>query len=77
LAKSRFISLWEGELMAQTFKVGLVGAGFIARFQTLALRQVRGIEIAGITALRARARINWHFGASAGWADARSRWGGP
>jgi predicted dehydrogenase len=29
-------------------KLGFIGAGFIARFQAMAIRQVRGIEIAGI-----------------------------
>jgi predicted dehydrogenase len=37
--------------MAQaTMKFGFVGAGFIARFQLAALRQLRGIELAGVTA---------------------------
>lgn len=29
-------------------KLGLIGAGFIARFQSVAIRQVRGLEVAGI-----------------------------
>ncbi len=29
-------------------KVGFIGAGFIARFQAVAIHQVRGLEIAGI-----------------------------
>ena len=29
-------------------KLGFIGAGFIARFQAVAVRQVRGLEIAGI-----------------------------
>ena len=29
-------------------KLGFIGAGFIARFQSVAIRQVRGLEIAGI-----------------------------
>lgn len=33
----------------QTLKLGIVGAGFVARFHTRALTQVRNIEIAGIT----------------------------
>lgn len=32
------------------FKVGFVGAGFIARFQAVAMQQVRGVELAGVTA---------------------------
>ena len=31
---------------------GFVGAGFIARFQLAALRQLRGIEVAGVTAVK-------------------------
>jgi predicted dehydrogenase len=31
-------------------KVGFVGAGFIARFQLVAMAQVRGLELAGVTA---------------------------
>jgi len=38
--------------MPNAIKVGVIGAGFIARFQALALKQVRGIELAGITALK-------------------------
>jgi predicted dehydrogenase len=30
-------------------RIGVVGSGFITRFQTIAMRQVRGIELAGIT----------------------------
>ena len=33
----------------ETLKVGFIGAGFIARFQAIALKTVRGVEIAGIT----------------------------
>ena len=29
-------------------KLGFIGAGFIARFQSVAIRQVRGLEVAGI-----------------------------
>jgi len=32
-----------------TLKLGLVGAGFVARFHCRALKQVRGVEVAGIT----------------------------
>jgi predicted dehydrogenase len=32
-----------------SFRLGLTGAGFIARFQVAAMRQVRGVEIAGVT----------------------------
>lgn len=38
--------------MAQVLKVGMIGAGFIARFQLAAMKQVRGMEVAGITALK-------------------------
>ena len=31
-------------------KVGFVGAGFIARFQVMAMTQVRGLDLAGVTA---------------------------
>jgi predicted dehydrogenase len=34
------------------WRVGSVGAGFVARFQTTAMSQVRGIELAGVTALK-------------------------
>jgi predicted dehydrogenase len=34
------------------FRLGIIGAGFIARFQVAAMRQVRGIEVCGVTALR-------------------------
>jgi predicted dehydrogenase len=33
-------------------KIGFIGAGFIARFQSLAIEQVRGLEIAGMTRRR-------------------------
>lgn len=33
-------------------KIGFVGAGFIARFQAVAIEQVRGVEIAGMTRRR-------------------------
>jgi len=35
-----------------TLKLGIVGAGFVANFHARAIRQVRSIEIAGITALK-------------------------
>ena len=35
----------------QTLKLGLIGAGFVAHFHARALTQVRGVEVAGITAL--------------------------
>ena len=38
--------------MSSTLRVGLVGAGFIARFQLAAMKQVRGMEVAGVTALK-------------------------
>ncbi|MBP1635471.1 MAG: putative Dehydrogenase [Acidobacteria bacterium] len=34
----------------QTLKYGFVGAGFVAKFHLSALRQVRGIEVTGVTA---------------------------
>jgi predicted dehydrogenase len=36
----------------QPMKVGSVGAGFIARFQVMAMKHVRGMELAGVTALQ-------------------------
>ncbi len=36
--------------MFNTLRIGMVGAGFIARFQLAAMKQVRGLEVAGITA---------------------------
>lgn len=35
----------------KTLKVGMVGAGFVARFQARAMTQVRGMELAGVFAL--------------------------
>ena len=35
-----------------TLRYGFIGAGFIARFQLAALRQLRGIEVAGVTAIK-------------------------
>lgn len=39
----------------QTLKIGVIGAGFVARFQARAVQQVRTMEIAGITS---RTRAN-------------------
>src|SRR5579859_1537687 len=33
---------------SETMKLGFIGAGFIARFQSVAIHQVQGLEIAGI-----------------------------
>ncbi|MBP1601495.1 MAG: putative Dehydrogenase [Acidobacteria bacterium] len=38
--------------MPKPLKLGLVGAGFVARFHCIGLKQVRGVEVAGITALK-------------------------
>jgi predicted dehydrogenase len=38
--------------MTTALKYGLVGAGFVAKFHLAALRQLRGIEVAGVTALK-------------------------
>ncbi|NWG14476.1 MAG: Gfo/Idh/MocA family oxidoreductase [Acidobacteria bacterium] len=38
--------------MANSLKLGMVGAGFVARFHAISLRQVRGFELAGVTALK-------------------------
>ena len=35
-----------------SLRMGIVGSGFITRFQATALRQVRGVELAGITERR-------------------------
>jgi predicted dehydrogenase len=37
--------------MSGSLRVGIVGAGFIARFQLAAIRLVRGMEVVGITSL--------------------------
>jgi predicted dehydrogenase len=37
--------------------MGIVGSGFITRFQTTSLRQVRGVEVAGITERRRSADV--------------------
>ena len=52
-----------------TLKYGFVGAGFIARFQLAALRQLRGIEVAGVTSIAgaqafARLAADWGLGAT-------------
>ena len=44
-------------------KLGFIGAGFIARFQSVAVRQVRGLEIAGILKRRGAE----HASARGGW----------
>ncbi len=38
--------------MARPFSVGFVGAGFVAKFHSIALKQVRSMELAGIFALQ-------------------------
>jgi predicted dehydrogenase len=38
--------------MTTALKYGLVGAGFVAKFHLAALRQLRGMEVAGVTALK-------------------------
>lgn len=38
--------------MATTFRLGFIGAGFIAKFQAVALRMVRDAELAGVYALK-------------------------
>jgi predicted dehydrogenase len=38
-------------------KCGFVGAGFVARFHLSAIRQLRGIEVAGVTAMRGAAEL--------------------
>ena len=40
-----------------TLRFGIVGAGFITRFQTVAMKQVRGLEFAGITQHRGSAAV--------------------
>lgn len=39
-------------MSTENFKLGFIGAGFIARFQASALRFVRGVDLAGVHALR-------------------------
>ncbi len=39
-------------MTARPLKFGSVGAGFVARFQVAAMAQVRGIDLAGVTALK-------------------------
>ena len=36
----------------ERFKLGFIGAGFIAKFQAQALTMVRGADLAGVTALK-------------------------
>ena len=38
--------------MAQVLKLGIVGAGFIAKFHARAIMQVRNVEIAGVVSRR-------------------------
>ena len=38
--------------MTTALKYGFIGAGFVAKFHLAALRQLRGIEVAGVTALK-------------------------
>jgi len=38
--------------MAQPFRFGFIGAGFIAKFQARALRQIRGVDLAAVYALK-------------------------
>jgi predicted dehydrogenase len=38
-------------MASPTFTYGFVGAGFVAKFHLAALRQVRGIDVAGVTAV--------------------------
>jgi hypothetical protein len=45
--------MYTGEaLVATALKYGRVGAGFVAKFHLAALRQLRGMELAGVTALK-------------------------
>ena len=37
---------------SHALRVGVVGAGFVARFQAMAMQQVRGMKLAGVTALQ-------------------------
>jgi predicted dehydrogenase len=53
--------------MQKPLKLGLVGAGFVAHFHSVAMKQVRGVEIAGITALKgaealAQSARDWGLG---------------
>ena len=53
--------------MSKPLRLGMVGAGFVARFHAISLRQVRGIELAGVTALKgadelAQAAKDWGLG---------------
>jgi predicted dehydrogenase len=38
-----------GGVIVNTLKLGIVGAGFVARFHARALRQVRSVDIVGVT----------------------------
>ena len=37
---------------SHALRIGTVGAGFVARFQVMAMQQVRGMKLAGVTALQ-------------------------
>ena len=41
----------------RSLRIGSVGAGFVARFQLMALKQVRGVELAGVTVLEGAAAL--------------------
>ena len=49
-------------MQSRLLKIGCVGAGFVARFQTTAMKQVRGIELAGVTALQGAAELAAYAG---------------
>ncbi len=36
----------------ETLKLGFIGAGFIGNFQATAMKQVRGLELVGVYALK-------------------------
>jgi predicted dehydrogenase len=39
-------------MQSRSLRYGFVGAGFIAKFQLAALRQLRGVDVAGVTAVK-------------------------
>ncbi|MHC4281665.1 MAG: hypothetical protein ACYSWZ_01620 [Planctomycetota bacterium] len=41
----------------QTLKLGFIGAGFIGNFQATALKQVRGVELVGVYALKGAEKL--------------------
>jgi predicted dehydrogenase len=49
---SLFICEIGGLMHSHALRVGSVGAGFVARFQVTAMQQVRGMKLAGVTALQ-------------------------